>query len=179
MKVSAIYLNWIKYLKKKGLYGEYMKDYVSVNEYIYFMDVKIKREYFPTFFELNEKLATYDPHISLLMSSVDYIIPRKDNSLTFNDIMYGMRKVRNMLRRPALRNWADIATEFGEKNGYIKKIVSNLEYWSDEILTLDTVATSITARAQENRYQPEAHWYERYTRPARFNPNHDYRHRRR
>jgi len=176
MKTSAIYLNWIKYLKKKGLYGAYMKDYISVNEYIYFRDIKVKRTHFQSFFEWHKEISRYDPRINLLMGSVDYIIPRKDDSLTFNDIQYGMEKIILMLRKPALKDWTKIATEFGKRNGYLKKIP---EYCDAEDFEWDVVSSSSAIRAQvsqENRYQPDGQWYDRFYNRGR-NMNNRYNNR--
>lgn len=173
MKVGKIYLEWVRYLKEKGLYVKFMRDYAYANELINFRKILIKEGRYWEW-AANSKLKDFNHRF---FNCKDYILIDKGNNMSFDNLRYGMENLAYHL--PSFRGieWNDIVLDFGEKHGYYKKPkIDSSTYWGldDFEWTIErrySEATTRTEPVRVVRAEPNVgQWYDRfYNRGRNFN----------
>lgn len=192
MKFGKIYIEWVQFLKKRGLYARYMYEYARTNEYLNIRDALIiSGEYYRS--EHTRKKARELNH--RFLNSRDRIITAdKDDSFTFSDLRSGISNLmwyRNNIFDDSRFNWSDLAQEFGEKHNYIEKQenkwdrLDSRHWWIDipapeiEVATTAQIADN-TRLVNRSRYE-DAHagqWYDRFYNRGRNNNRNNNRWRR-
>lgn len=196
MKFGKVYIEWIQFLKKRGLYARYMYEYARTNEFLNKRDILIlSGEYFR-----NEGLvrATRELNHRFFNCKDKLITGPKDYTFSYESLRCGMSNLmwyRNEWQRLGYTDeyvdWSYLAKEFGEKHNYIKKQDNKLDrldsrhWWID--LQAPDVEVAPTAQIADNtrlvnrsRYE-DAHagqWYDRFYNRGRNNNRNNNRWRR-
>jgi hypothetical protein len=158
MKFSKIYTEWVTYLKKRGIYGQYMLEYARVNEYLAYR--ALYREY---------HIFVIDSSNHKFLNSKDLLIENKsDENMTFTDLMTGIERFQwNMFFSPRY-NWRDILEDFGVEFGYYKRPkkykFDEDGLWSDyDISSSHRVARSTNVGRDRGREEANiGQWYDVY-----------------
>ena len=118
MEAGKIYLEWVKYLKEKGLYVKFMCDYAYANELINFRNILIREgKYWDS--SVNSKLKDFNHRF---FNCRDFILTDKGNSMSFEQLRWGMSNLSYSIPSTIRRaEWGDLVLEFGEERGYYKK----------------------------------------------------------
>ena len=197
MKFGKVYIEWVQFLKKKGLYARYMYEYARTNEYVNARDALIvSGEYFRSE-DARKKIKN---HNHKFLNSTDRIITAiKGYSFTFDDLRHGMSNlvwyrgnIDDFSQDINCINWTLLVNEFGEKHNYIEKQENKWNRLDSRHWRIDIPAPEIevatTAQIADNtrlvnrsRYE-DAHagqWYDRfYNRGRNNNRNNNIRWRR-
>lgn len=177
MKVGKIYLEWVKYLKEKGLYVKFMCDYAYANELINFRNILIREgKYWDS--SVNSKLKDFNHHF---FNCRDFILTDKGNSMTFDQLRWGMSNLSYSIPSTIRRaEWGDLVLEFGEEYGYYQKpkpkprgefywgLLDDDDYFEYSVQSATTTRTEPTERVRSN--ETYGQWYDRfYNRGRNFN----------
>jgi hypothetical protein len=173
MKVGKIYLEWVKYLKEKGLYVKFMCDYAYANELINFRNILIREgKYWDS--SVNSKLKDFNHRF---FNCRDFILTDKGNSMTFEQLRLGMSNLSYSIPSTIRRaEWGDLVLEFGEERGYYKKPQPRPlgeNYWGllDDEDYFEYSVQSATTRTQptrvRHRNENAGQWYDVYYRGGR------------
>ena len=168
MKFSKIYTEWVTYLKKRGIYGQYMLEYARVNEYI------TSRELYIRYYKPDSKCASNHK----FLNSRDLLIKKKsDENMTFKDLMNGIDKFQWNMFFFSEYNWRVILEDFGVEFGYCERPekcpFDEDESWSEynisssHTVTMPTNAGRYRGREEANIGQ----WYDVYYRDNNRNRN--------
>ena len=159
MKFSKIYTEWVTYLKKRGIYGQYMLEYARVNEYL--TSRAFYREY---------RILVSNSSNHKFLNSRDLLIGKKsDENMTYTELADGIQRFQCNMFFLSKHNWITVLEDFGVEFGYYnrpKYIPYEDELWSD----YDTYSTHRVARstnAGRYRGREEANvgqWYDIYYR---------------
>lgn len=181
MKFGKVYIKWVQFLKKNGLYARYMYEYSRINEYLNIRDAFIKSgEYYSS--EYTRKKVRELNH--RFLNSRDIIITvDKGDSFTFNNLRDGIWNLmwyRNDIFDYSYSpfDWMRQVDKFGKENGY-SYIYSHTDpmpygemYFNIPTpLELDAVRTANTRHANRPRHE-DAHagqWYDRFYNRGRNN----------
>lgn len=168
MKVGKIYLEWVKYLKEKGLYVKFMLDYARANELINYRNTLIMNGTYWNW-ATSSKLKDFKHRF---FNCKDYILADKGKNMTFEQLRYGMLNltyhVPSTIRRA---EWGDLVLEFGEERGYYKKpqpMPLGENYWGllDDEDYFEYSVQSATTRirpARPRRVETNVgQWYDRF-----------------
>ena len=176
MKVGKIYLEWVKYLKERGLYVKFMCDYAYANELANFRNILIREgKYWDL--SVNSKLKDFNHRF---FNCRDFILTDKGNSMTFDQLRWGMSNLSYSIPSTIKRaEWGDIVLDFGEKRGYYKKpqprpLGENYWGFDDFEWTIETTYSETTARTEPiervRSNETYGQWYDRfYNRGRNFN----------
>lgn len=166
---GKIYIEWVGYLKKRGVYPKYMLDYARSNEYLSRRSYLLLEGSYG--YAESEKLIN-TPHN--YFNTPDHIIPNISHC-SFDDLRKGMEYL--MWYIPLNRkkyDWSEWVVEFGVEYGYYEKPKDF--YWYIETSSASTV-TQTPAR-RERRERNDAHagqWYDRFYRRGTNNINNRWR----
>lgn len=192
MKFGKIYIEWVQFLKKRGLYARYMYEYARTNEYVNARDaLMVSGEYFRSE-DARKKIKN---HNHKFLNSTDRIITAiKGYSFTFDDLRHGMsnlvwyrRNIDDFSQDINRISWTLLVNEFGEKYGYINKDEEITPYGemyfnipaSSYAVTTERIANN-TRLVNRSRYE-DAHagqWYDRFYNRGRNNNRNNNRWRR-
>ncbi len=196
MKFGKVYIEWVQFLKKRGLYARYMYEYARTNEFLnaryilllsgeYYRSeglVKKTRELNHRFFNCRDRLMSVD----------------KGNNFCYENLRCGMSNLmwyKHEWYKLGSGNphidWSNLAKEFGEEHGYTNKEKNRWEpldsrhWWIDipapeiEVATAAQIADN-TRLVNRTRYE-DAHagqWYDRFYNRGRNNNRNNNRWRR-
>lgn len=190
MKFGKVYIEWVQFLKKNGLYARYMYEYARTNEYLNIRDALIiSGEYYSS--EHTRKKVRELNH--RFLNSRDRIITAdKDDSFTFSDLRAGMSNLmwyrRNIFDYSCI-DWLTQVDNFGEDNGYAYRYthVDPMPYGEmffdipapSYAVTTERIANN-TRLANRSRYEDahEGQWYDRFYNRGRNNNRNNNRWRR-
>ena len=192
MKFGKVYIEWVQFLKKKGLYARYMYEYARTNEYVNARDaLMVSGEYFRSE-DARKKIKN---HNHKFLNSTDRIITAiKGYSFTFDDLRHGMSNlvwyrgnIDDFSQDANRISWTLLVIEFGEKYGYINKDEETTPYGEmyfnipapSYAVTTERIANN-TRLANRSRYE-DAHagqWYDRFYNRGRNNNRNNNRWRR-
>jgi len=176
MEFGKLYTSWIKYLKKRGLYTRYRRDYSAAVEYF-------KRKHLAivdgSYWRPGYKVEI--PDTEKFLNGIDNFIHTKGEELNFYGLKVGVSLANSQLRdfRTKLHiNWVDIVEDFGEEEGIYKRpkpinweIINDGDY-SGVWATASTIDEPREVRVIHSRRE-DAHagqWYDRfYNRGRHFN----------
>lgn len=174
MKFSKIYTEWVGYLKKRGIYGQYMLEYARVNEYVTSRELYIRYHTFDSNRVTSHKF----------LNSRDLLIEKKsDENMTFKELVNGIEKLQWNMFFFSKYNWRVILEDFGAEFGYCnppKKDNSLWGFFEDDDYTFSAAdvanSRSIVRATNADRYRgrEEANigqWYDVYYRDNNRNRN--------
>ena len=163
MKFNKIYKEWVTYLKKRGIYGQYMMEYARVNEYLTYR--ALYREY---------HVYVIDSSNHKFLNSKDLLIENKsDENMTYTELADGIQRFQCNMFFLSKHNWITVLEDFGVEFGYYNRpryIPDVDDLWSD----YDTYSTHRVARPTRHRGREEANigqWYDVYYRDINRNRN--------
>lgn len=182
MEFGKLYIEWIKYLKQKGLYPQYRYDYARTNEYLNARDALI----ITGNYWCSDKIKSIRKINYRFFNCKDKLIADKGENLSFYTLSCGMSTLMwyigewEVYHTPHRSiDWRNVLREFGEENNYVKR-QRKIELWSDssEEWYYPESSAATTARISNStmlvtrtRYQ-DAHtgqWYDRYYNRGRNN----------
>ena len=142
---GKLFREWALFLKKRKLYSKFIIHYRAANA--------------------NISAWTWDrekPSFKLL-NGEDCIMPYKGDSLSFDSFLSCIRTIEWYV---PLKDWINLATEFGELKGYIEKKKNNSNLYG----YYEVSSTSIVHRPKPNpnrghrriREEVFTKWYDRY-----------------
>lgn len=173
MEVGKIYLQWVKYLKLRGLYVKFMLDYARANELINYRNTLIMNG---TYWDwaTSSKLKDFKHRF---FNCKDYILADKGKNMTFEQLRYGMSNLTYHVPSTVRgAEWGNIALEFGEEYGYYQKPKPRPlgeNYWGllDDEDYFEYSVQSATTRTQptrvRHRNENAGQWYDVYYRGGR------------
>lgn len=177
MEVGKIYLQWVKYLKLRGLYVKFMLDYARANELINYRNTLIMNG---TYWDwaTSSKLKDFKHRF---FNCKDYILADKGKNMTFEQLRYGMSNLTYHVPSTVRgAEWGNIALEFGEEYGYYQKpkpkprgefywgLLDDDDYFEYSVQSATTTRTEPTERVRSN--ETYGQWYDRfYNRGRNFN----------
>jgi hypothetical protein len=190
MKFGKVYIEWVQFLKKKGLYARYMYEYARTNEYVNARDaLMVSGEYFRSE-DARKKIKNHN--YKFLNSTDRIIIASKGHSFIFDDLRHGMSNlvwyrgnIDDFSKDVNRINWTLLVNEFGEKYGY--KNEETMPYGEmyfnipapSYAVTTERIANN-TRLVNRSRYE-DAHagqWYDRFYNRGRNNNRNNNRWRR-
>lgn len=139
---GKVYREWIFFLKERKLYSKFI---------IHYRAASISCRTWG-----REKLSFK------LLNGGDYILPDKDDSISFSRLTTSMQIMDWNLPSDVKSNWVSLVREFGELKGYVEKIEPSNLY---SIYYNDAASTSTSYRARKvNKQQRETFgkWYDRF-----------------
>ena len=168
MKFSKIYTEWVTYLKKRGIYGQYMLEYARVNEYLTSRELYIRYHIFDFTRAANHKF----------LNSRDLLIGNKsDENMTFTDLAGGIERFQWNMHFLSKHNWRVILEDFGVEFGYYKRPerypFDEDDLWSEyDISSSATVARTTNVGRHRDREEANiGQWYDVYYRDNNRNRN--------
>ena len=177
MKAGKIYLEWVKYLKLRGLYAKFMRDYAYANELINQRRILIRDGRYWEWVA-NEKVKEFNHRF---FNCKDSILVDKGNGMSFSNLRYGMTNLAYQI--PSLKrgaDWNKVVREFGEEYGYYQKpkpkpsgefywgLLDDDDYFEYSVQSATTTRTEPTERVRSN--ETYGQWYDRfYNRGRNFN----------
>ena len=141
---GELFREWVLFLKERKLYSKFIIHYRAASASCRTWG--------------REKLSFK------LLNGGDYIMPNKNDSLSFSGLTSSMQVMDWYLPSNVTSNWVSLATEFGELNGYIEKRKNDNLY----SLSFDEgakYATSGVYRVERRtKHEKEAYgkWYDRF-----------------
>ena len=161
MKFNKIYAEWVKYLKKRGLYGKYILDYSKVNEYVATLGH-----------------VKFNANSHTLFNGDDFLITNKSKEdMTFIELKIGISRFVNNHYFPPKYDWNAILEEFGVEFGYYKRPKPRYDkylYGDDELWSECDIYSSyrFTSPTNVGRYRGReeeniGQWYDIYYRNNR------------
>jgi hypothetical protein len=185
MKFGKLYIQWIKYLKEKRLYGKYMYDYSMVNEYLRIRNHSILTgDYFSPDFSI-KKLIDFN---LVILNGKDWIMSEKDEDMSYFQLKCGINSLTyfsNMLSKTTGTNWIAVLDEFGYRYEYIEKpkiLHSDDILWSScsypETASTEQRGVVNSVRGRRVEYSNIGQWYDIYYNRGRNNNRNNIRWRR-
>lgn len=205
MKFGKLYTDWIRYLKKNGLYGSYRIAYSTVANFICVRNDAIHNGmYWEDYMRY-----CYISTITNTPPANDTVIKDKGDAMQFHNLQYAMttleqniygaqgtRAFRELNEFGCVRRWSDIAIKFGEEAGYysrprytsaqgISVTFSDLytDLYADSSITIQSRPTAhdIIVDDRRSRFDRahEGQWFDRFNNRGRNNFNNNIRWRRR
>lgn len=183
MKFGKVYIEWVRYLKKNGLYARYMYEYSRINEYLNIRDALIKSGEYYSSEDTRKKVRELNHRF---LNSRDIIITvDKGDSFTFKNLRDGILNLmwyRNDIFDYSYSrfDWMRQVDNFGEENGYVHRYthIDPMPYGEmyfdipapSYAVTTERIANS-TRLANRSRHE-DAHvgqWYDRFYNRGRNN----------
>ena len=143
---GKLFREWVLFLKEKKMYSRFVIHYRAAN-----ISARTWEREKPSF---------------KLFNGVDYILPNKSDTLSFELFLFGMRII-DWYETPSYYDWSNLAIEFGETNGYLERRNPNYHYgiyYAEESSSSGKTTTATVYRAKERHSQKEAYgkWYDRF-----------------
>lgn len=141
---GELFREWVLFLKERKLYSKFIIHYRAASASCRTWG--------------REKLSFK------LLNGGDYIMPNKNDSLSFSGLMSSMQIMDWYLPSNVTSNWVSLATEFGEFNGYIEKRKNdNLYSLSfDEGAKYATSGVYRVERRTKHEKEAFGKWYDRF-----------------
>ena len=191
MECGKIYREWVTFLKKKGIYVQYMREYARTIEMISFKHYLLGiGQYFSNMDNVHKVR-----HLNhKFFNCKDPLIPDKSDRMSFDNLRSGVRMLvwyRSDWDERTINkiDWIDIVLDFGTEYGYYKEPIwdDTSNKWcilespgAESASTLIENYRSITNPRANTRYE-DAHtgqWYDRYYNSGRNNNRNNIRWRR-
>ena len=139
---GKLYREWSLFLKERKLYSKFMMHYQIAN---------INSITWGGRNELNFNI----------LNGKDYIMPNKGDSLTFPILLSCMRIIDWYLPSTTI-SWSSLATEFGERKGYIQKKENNSNLYGYYEVSSTSTVHNPNRRHRRVREEVYTKWYDRY-----------------
>lgn len=141
---GELFREWVLFLKERKLYSKFIIHYRAASASCRTWG--------------REKLSFK------LLNGGDYIMPNKNDSLSFSGLTSSMQVMDWYLPSNVTSNWVSLATEFGELNGYIEKRKNdNLYSLSfDEGAKYATSGVYRVERRTKHEKEAFGKWYDRF-----------------
>lgn len=141
---GKLFREWVLFLKKRKLYSKFILHYRAAN--------------------ISARTWDREKPSFKLLNGGDCIMPNKTDSLSFDSFLSSIRTIEWFC--PIYSRWSTLATEFGERKGYIEKKKNNSNlYGYYEVSSTSTVYRSKpnpNRRHRRVREEVYTKWYDRY-----------------
>ena len=140
---GELFREWVLFLKKRKLYSKFIIHYRAASESCRTWG--------------REKLDFK------LLNGGDYIMPDKNDSLSFGRLSSCMQVIDWCLPSNVTSNWVSLATEFGKLKGYIEKRNNSSLYsiyYDDE--DIKRSSTYRVKKADKQEREAFGKWYDRF-----------------
>lgn len=137
---GELFREWVLFLKERKLYSKFIIHYRAASASCRTWG--------------REKLSFK------LLNGGDYIMPNKNDSLSFSGLTSSMQVMDWYLPSNVVSNWVSLATEFGKLKGYIEKRKNDNLY----SLSFDEGANGVYRVERRTKHEKEAFgkWYDRF-----------------
>lgn len=180
MEYCKLYIDWVKYLKKKKLYEAYRIAYSTVCTFLNERDRALQDGSYWTATDLwrdIDKITNTPPVKDRLLgdNKADLQIYRLEYAMGIIDGniegVHGRKLFKRLKELGAVANWVEVAREFGYENGLLVKPKITIEpqgemYWdipsSSSVYTLNTEI--IDDRRSRFDRAHEGQWFDRFNR---------------
>lgn len=143
---GKLFREWVLFLKKRKLYSKFILHYRAANISARTWERK----------KLSFKL----------LNGTDCIMANKSDSLSFDSFLSSIRTIEWFCPIYSIYHWRTLATEFGERKGYIQKKENNSNlYGYYEVSSTSTVyrpKPNPNHRHRRIREEAFTKWYDRY-----------------
>lgn len=140
---GELFREWVLFLKERKLYSKFIIHYRAASASCRTWG--------------REKLSFK------LLNGGDYIMPNKNDSLSFSGLTSSMQVMDWYLPSNVASNWVSLATEFGKLKGYIEKRNNSSLFgvYYDEVEKA-TSATYRVKKADKQEREAFGKWYDRF-----------------
>ena len=143
---GKLFREWVLFLKERKLYSKFIIHYRAASASCRTWG--------------REKLSFK------LLNGGDYIMPNKNDSLSFSGLTSSMQVMDWYLPSNVVSNWVSLATEFGKLKGYIEKrnnsSLYSIYYGDDEDVKQTRSATYREKKANKQENEAFGKWYDRF-----------------